>query len=94
MENTITLKDLRIKIYEKILTTGKTRFQVHNCSMCEYPCGYIILKGQVYYDSGCHCVMHANDYQVRDWDDIYNLYSMQSEKGKETLLNDWFGEKE
>lgn len=29
---------------------------VHNCSMCGYPCGFIIDKDGLGYDTGCYCV--------------------------------------
>lgn len=32
------------------------KFMIHTCSKCEYICGYIWIRGKLYYDSGCHCL--------------------------------------
>ena len=52
------------------------RWNVHDCSICGYRCGYIIEGDQVYYDSGCDCVTYS-DIKQRNFDDIAGLYNMQ-----------------
>lgn len=50
-------------------------YPVHNCSMCGYPCGYIIEGDRVAYDSGCDCTSYSN-VQPRDWQDLARTYNM------------------
>lgn len=56
---------------------GYHRVHVHNCSMCDYPCGYIFDGGDVRYDSGCDC---TGRYQVhrRSYEDVADWVNMQS----------------
>ncbi len=53
-----------------------TKWNVNDCSICNYHCGYIIRNGQVMYDSGCDCVSHSN-LQPRSWEDLAEQYNMQ-----------------
>ncbi len=52
-----------------------TVYPVHNCSMCGYPCGYIIDGDTVSYDSGCDCVTYSN-VQPQSWEDLARTYNM------------------
>lgn len=55
---------------------GVKRWNVHNCSICGYKCGYVINGDNVYYDSGCDCVMGG--LEPRDWEDIANSYNLNA----------------
>lgn len=62
---------------------GLRRWIIHNCSMCGYPCGYIINGGDVKYDCGCDCVGYT-DIQQRNWDDLAENYNRnQPEKNSQ-----------
>lgn len=76
---------------QKVLESKKRLFPVHDCSMCRYKCGYIIYNNIPHYDSGCDCVNYEN-VQPRSWEDMFEHYNMQSDKGKEIVLSEWFGE--
>lgn len=54
---------------------GLKRWTVHNCSMCGYPCGYLIAGDVVEYDPGCGCVSYTN-IQPRSWDDLARTYNL------------------
>lgn len=54
-----------------------TWWNIHDCSMCGYPCGYLIHNGEVSYDNGCNCTGSEN-INPRTWEDIAGQYNMQS----------------
>ncbi len=54
---------------------GITKWTIHSCSMCGYPCGYIIDGDTVAYDSGCDCVTYTN-IKPRSWDDLAEAYNL------------------
>lgn len=37
-----------------------TFWGIHNCSMCNYLCGFVFQDGLVYYDSGCDCTRRSS----------------------------------
>ena len=57
---------------------GITRWQIHDCSICDYPCGYLFRGDEVFYDSGCDCVTYRSDLHPRSWEDVAEQYNMQS----------------
>jgi len=50
------------------------RWDIHNCGFCNYPCGYVIQREKVYYDSGCNCT-YTDGWQERTWEDIADQYN-------------------
>lgn len=57
-----------------------TQWPIHNCSMCGYPCSYVMPannRSKVFYDSGCDCVTYTN-VQPRSWQDIADHYNSQT----------------
>lgn len=63
------------ELKEQAQKIGLTRYPVHNCSMCGYPCGYNIHGDNVEYDSGCDCVTYQN-IQPRSWEELTKTYNM------------------
>lgn len=55
------------------------RVTIHNCTFCDYECGFIFTEGKVFYDSGCYCVNYRNVRQ-RDWEYVASLYNSCNEK--------------
>lgn len=54
------------------------QWTIHQCSMCDYPCGYIFEpNGDVSYDSGCDCVTYTN-IQPCSWEDVASHYNLQT----------------
>lgn len=68
----ITVEELKQAIKDK----GITRWIIHECSMCGYPCGYYFCGDIVKYDSGCDCVGYIN-ISERTWEEVVNQYNMQ-----------------
>jgi len=54
----MSIEELEIKFQEikEKMKKDKEKYIVHNCSMCNYPCGFIYINDILYYDSGCHCI--------------------------------------
>ena len=48
----------------------------HNCSMCDYACGFIFFENQVEYDSGCDCVSYSG-IRPSSWDEVAEMYNAQ-----------------
>ena len=51
-----------------------SRWTIHNCSMCGYPCGYIFRGDSVSYDCGCDCVAYTNIIQS-SWEEVADFYN-------------------
>lgn len=54
------------------------RWNIHDCSMCGYQCGYIIRDNGVFYDSGCGC--SHGPLRESSFEEIAEHYNMQSNK--------------
>lgn len=65
------------EIKELIENNNITSIPVHDCSICGYPCGYVINEHGVFYDSGCDCVSYSG-LRVESFSAIADLYNMQS----------------
>lgn len=60
------------------LRSGK-KLLVNECSMCGYPCGYVMQDGQLCYDAGCHCTGRY-DAEPATEDDVGRLLEMNPGK--------------
>lgn len=69
---------------------GITRWPIHNCSICGYPCGYLFHDDQVFYDSGCDCVNYA-DIQPKTWEDVAQQYNMQTNEKYIAEMDSFWG---
>lgn len=81
-----TIKDFQ----EQVEKLNITRWNIHDCSICWYPCGFIFENGLVFYDSGCDCVNHIN-IQPRPWEDVAEQYNMQSHEKAIDNYNKFWG---
>lgn len=55
---------------------GITRWNIHDCSICGYKCGYVIGRDRnVFYDSGCNCVTYGPALRLSSWDDLAAHYN-------------------
>lgn len=52
-----------------------TRWNIHNCSMCGYACGYVIQGNAVAYDSGCNCVTYGPVIDPSSWEALADHYN-------------------
>jgi len=50
---------------------------IHNCSMCDYECGYIFSFNphDVVYDAGCDCT-RRREILLRDWSNVAEQYNL------------------
>lgn len=81
-----TGKDLK----EAIESNGIEEWQMHNCSICGYLCGYHFKNGKVYYDNGCYCTNNPDNLSPRSWDDVAEQYNMQTNSNIIDKMNDFF----
>lgn len=57
---------------------GIQRWNIHDCSMCGYSCGYVFNIHCVSYDSGCDCVIY-NSIRQSSWVAVAEQYNMQTD---------------
>ena len=81
-----TTEELKTQAREK----GITRWKIHNCSMCGYPCGYIINGDIVQYDSGCNCVQ--GELQERSWEDLAETYNRNQPENNPQIKQEYLDE--
>lgn len=67
-----------------------TKWPMHDCSICGYPCGYLFRGDEVFYDSGCDCVNYTN-IQPRNWEDVAEHYNMQSHPDVIKKMDEFWG---
>lgn len=78
---------IKLLPHEVRVVAGENResavWNVHNCSLCGYPCGYIINvepregEGEVFYDSGCDCTCGGPNYRPSSFENMYDHYKLQ-----------------
>lgn len=83
---TKTAEEFEAKVSEK----GITKWFIHNCSMCQYACGYVFMDGKVYYDNGCYCTNGENLNQ-RSYEDVAGNYNMQSHPNQIKKMDKFWG---
>jgi hypothetical protein len=66
-------------------------WRIHNCSICGYPCGYIIKGDDVYYDSGCDCT-GCHGFRVSSWEEIAKFYNRNQPENNPKIKKDWLKE--
>jgi len=59
--------ELKDKIIER-LKLGK-KLPIHNCSFCNYECGFYSDGKALYYDNGCYCG-GSGEHRPKSWDDL------------------------
>lgn len=75
-------KPTRARLEAFVLKSGLKKWDIHDCSLCGYACGYRFVPDEqgrtvdVYYDSGCHCLRAPQ--RPRTWDDVIGHVTMQT----------------
>lgn len=44
-----------IALLREFLAVSQKKYTTHDCSLCNYPCGYVIINNKPYYDAGVKC---------------------------------------
>lgn len=66
-----------------------TRWNINDCSICGYKCGFNISGDEVSYDPGCNCVWGGSE--SRTWQDLADDYNMQTDKKFIKEMNEFWG---
>lgn len=68
------------------------KWVIHNCSICNYPCGYVFCPNHelVGYDSGCNCTRQENINQC-SWDKLAEYYNMQKNEEYIKKMDEFWG---
>lgn len=68
------------QVIDILRDTGNRKVRINDCSMCGYPCGYIINAdlSQVFYDSGCDCGSFGDSFRPSTFEDIADAHNMQT----------------
>ncbi len=78
---------------EAIISKEISNWIIHNCSMCNYPCGFVfnICDGDVSvgYDSGCDCI--SRPLQYRDLESVKNQFDIQTNQNVIKKYRKFFG---
>lgn len=57
-----------------------TFIEHHVCGACDCSVGYIIILGNVYFDSGCGCSRYNTKPHMRTWDELDAFLDANPEK--------------
>lgn len=74
------------------LKVKPSKWIVHRCGMCDYPCGYVFSHDyeRVGYDSGCDCTAY-DCIKPSSYDDLCNHYNRQSSPEYIEKMNKFWG---
>jgi len=84
-----TKEELKLQT-EKI---GLKSWTIHHCSMCNYPCSYLIKGEKVFYDSGCDCVSY-NKIEEKSWEDLAKYYNRNQPENNPKISQKYLDELE
>ena len=77
------------QVKEAVSVAKRKFWKLHNCSMCNYPCGYHFGDdGSVTYDSGCYCVTCCPNITPRDFADVASRINMQNDEWRKKLWDE------
>ena len=67
---------------EKVLEKGIKKWHIKDCSLCDYPCGFLftIANGKVFvnYDAGCWCCPEVP--RISSFGDVLEHIELQSDE--------------
>lgn len=51
---------------------------IHNCVICNYPCGFLFEFDNVYYDNGCYCTYLEAPLRQSNFQEVADHYNLQT----------------
>jgi len=75
---------------EQVKKKDIKKWNIHDCSICGYQCGYVFENGEALYDSGCYCVSYKN-VEPRTWEDVAGQYNMQKNAEVIKKMDEFWG---
>jgi hypothetical protein len=73
-----------------VMKLGVSYIPHHDCSICGVEVGYVILGGDLFFDSGCGC-LRGNNIRPASWDEPADWINMQFSPDVRKMLMDRFG---
>lgn len=79
---------------------GLTKWRVHDCLLCGYPCGFLFGKSayrdpldplEVAYDSGCDCVSYGPSIRLCKWDSVAKFFNAQENPETIKKMKEFWG---
>jgi hypothetical protein len=80
------------ELQEQAKKIGLTFWEVHKCSLCGYPCGFIITEDEVGYDSGCDCIAGGGIIQPRSWENLAECYNLNQPENNPKISPEYLKE--
>lgn len=79
-----------IEDFQKVIESKNIKkWSIHECSFCDYPCGFIFREGNVFYDSGCNCSFR--DFRDSDYEEVLEHYECQKHPEVIKKMNEFWG---
>jgi len=66
-----TIEDFKKAAKEKNIK----EWLIHDCCMCGYQCGYLIIEDEVLYDNGCDCMSGKRSPRQSSWEELVDHYN-------------------
>lgn len=63
------------QLKESAIAHGITRWIIHHCGFCNYPCGFYFFEDGVAYDNGCDC--YYDPMRPSDWREVAAHFNLQ-----------------
>lgn len=70
-------------------TIGLTRWEMHNCSICGYPCAFLFRGGKVFFDGSCWCSTESSPPSPRSWADVAEHYNRNQPEQNPRITAEW-----
>ena len=73
-----------------VQNSGELRLHLRTCSICDYQIDYIIIDGQPYLDTGCHCVRTPSEPRRVSWHNVARNINIQpSIEARNRIRQEW-----
>lgn len=81
----ITIDDVK----QAVSSHGIQLWTLRRCSMCHSPLTYAFDGDLVTFDSNCDCVSYFSPPQIRDWEDVTEVFNMQTPEVRQQMWDEF-----
>jgi len=86
MKNILYAKDIE----KSVKKNNITYWQPYSCSICNVKYGYYFRDGQVFFDGACGCGGSIFGERLTSYQEVANLYNINSNKDFKQAMLDYF----